>query len=168
MQEKDAQRDELLSYFFTTINTAKNAPLATHKEAHKRLAPLVSSYKGIAYKTLTQKTAEITGLIHDAQSETYAPYIADLTLNDVLTSIETANNEYIVLDTERTSKNPEATDSKIIRDATDIVYQSMIDKTEATITLSPNEKALTLVTELNNLIDKTKALYNQRTARRGD
>ena len=164
LEAKDTERDGLLSYLFASVDNAKNAPMDAFKEAYKQLIPVMSPYRGIASKTNAQESAEITGLLHDLKAEKLANHIASLNLENILTLIEKANGEYMALDQQRTSEVPSKADSKAIRLKTDDVYESIVDKTNATLILMPNDNAKTLAQNLNNHIDKTKASYNRRMA----
>ncbi len=166
LEAKDEERDELLSYLFTSIHNAKNAPMANFKEAYKQLLPAITPYKGIAQKTNSQETAEIMGLVNDLRKDTLLPHITALGLLDILNLIETTNNEYITLDQKRTSDVPSKKDTDTLRSTVDELYETIVDKTNATVILMPNDSAKTLVSDICNLIDKTNTSYNQRTAKR--
>ena len=168
LEAKDKERDELLSYIFATVENAKNAPMESFKEANKQISPVLSPYKGIGAKTNSQESAEIVGLIKDLTKDGVASHMATLNLSEVVTMLGTINDEYMGLDQQRTSETPSKADSRNVRSKVEDVYDHIIDKVNATVVLMPNENASQLVQDLNNLIDKTRASYNRRTAKRGE
>ena len=166
LETKDKERDDLLSYLFSSIHNAKNAPMATFKEAYKQLTPAIKPYQGIANKSNPQETAEIMGLVNDLKKDTLAGHIATLGLTDVLNLIETTNNDYVALDQKRSADVPDKKNTLQIRAKIDELYDSITDKTYATVLLAPNDNAKTLIDDINKIIDKTNTSYNQRNAKR--
>ncbi len=166
LDAKDRERDELLSYLFATINNAKNAPMANFKEAYKQLVVVITPYQGISQKAHAQETAEIFSLLSELRKQTNLQHIQSLSLTSVLDLIEAKNNEYIAIDQRRTSEIPTKKDTNELRAKIDKIYTSVIDKANATAILAPNDDALTFINNMNNLIDKTNASYNIRTATR--
>ena len=168
MEAKDKERDEYLSFLFATIDAAKNSPIEAQREAHRQLTPVVSPYQGIARSTDSQESSQIVGLMNDIlSSESLVPHTAALNIDPVITALNVANNHYMALDVKRTTETPSKAETNKKRAAVDEQYFAIVDKANATVILSPNDSALTLVNDLNNLIDKTNADYNRRTAKRG-
>ena len=168
MEAKDKERDEYLSFLFATIDAAKNSPIEAQREAHRQLTPVVSPYQGIARSTDSQESSQIVGLVNDIlSSPALVPHTAALNIDPVVSALNSANNDYIKLDAKRTSEIPSKAETNKKRAAVDEQYFAIVDKANATVILAPNDSALTLVNDLNNLIDKTNADYNRRTAKRG-
>lgn len=168
LEAKDKERDELLSFIFATVDSAKNAPMTAFKEAHKQLTPVLSPYKGITKKTYSQESAEILGLLKDLRVAALETHVSALNLTDVLTLLETVNTEYMTLDQQRTSETPDKIDAGEVRSKVDDLYSTITDKINATVILMPNDSAIQLVKNINNSINETQASYNRRTAKRGE
>ena len=169
MEAKDKERDEYLSFLFATIDAAKNSPIEAQREAHRQLTPVVSPYQGIAYTTDSQESSQIVGLVNDILSSlALVPHTAALNIDAVVSALNSANTDYMDLDAKRTSEIPSKAETNRKRAAVDEQYFAIVDKANATVILAPNAEALTLVNDLNNLIDKTNADYNRRTAKRGE
>lgn len=166
IEAKDAARDGYLSYFITGVNNAKNSPVQAHKDAYQHLSLVLAPYQGIANDTYSRESAQIVTLVKELKNESLAAMVATLGLTEALGLIETINDEFMVLDLERTSEVPSKRETRELRGQVDEIYNTLIDKTNGTMLLMPNESASVLVVDLNNLIDKTETTYNQRTAPR--
>ena len=168
LESKDKERDDLLSFIFSTVESAKKAPMPTFKEAYKQLTPVLSPYTGIAKKTFSQESAEILGLVKDLRAPALEVHVSALNLTDVLTLLETTNTDYMNLDQQRTSDVPSKVDARKLRSEVDDMYKALMDKVNATVILMPNDSATQLVQHINTTIDKTNASFNRRTAKRGE
>ena len=166
LEAKDSTRDGLLSYFIGGVSNAKNSPLPADRDAHEQLSLVLKPFKGIADETNPRESAQIISLIAELKQESLAGYIKTLGLDSVIGLIETANNEYITLDQQRTSDVPSKRETNELRARIDSIYHSLMAKTEGTVLLMTNASAETLVVDINNLIDANKKAYSQRTAER--
>ncbi len=166
LENKDKERDGLISYLFGSINNAKNSPIDTQRASYKTLSFVIAPYQGISQKTHSQESADIITLVKELRKEIYLECLAELYLTDVVNLIAQKNNEYIALYQQRTSKTPNKRDTVNVRAKVDEIYELLIDKINGTVVLVPNDSAKTLVINLNNLIDKTTASYNLRKAKR--
>ena len=164
LEEKDKQRDELLSYLFGSVSNAKNSPIPTHKEAYNHLSLVLDPFLGIAKETDSRETGQIISLIKELSQKSLEQHIRNLALDSVIDLIEKANNEYLELDQERTADIPSKRETHELRSRLDTIYKTLKPKTEGTVLLMSNPNAETLVVNLNNLIDTTNTAYNQRTA----
>ncbi len=163
--EKDRERDQLISYIFTTIRNGKNAPIESLQESYKALIPIVSAYKGLSYKSKNEETALIETLLRNLQAEKVARHIDNLGISETLATLSRVNDEYMMLCCERTSQTPKRVDTNELRSKVDLLYNTIVQRANATLVLASNESAIKLKNNLNNLIDQTKAAYNRRDKR---
>lgn len=167
MEAADGKRDDLLVYFTNAVINAERSPLEAQTAAYAHIWPTVKPYVGIAKHAVGQESAEIKGLVSDLSGADFAAYVTALNLTEALAALDAANNAYIALDLQRTSEIPSKAETVALRDETDKAYTSIADKATATVLLSPCPEALQFVSDINNLIDRTNASYNQRMAQKG-
>ena len=170
--EKDAERDNLLSYLFGTIRNEALSPVPARQAAAGELAIVADKYNGLQGKAFDEETLLITGLLTDLRKEPLAAHAATLGLTEVITALEVANTEYQALRTARTEsraagKLPAA---KEIRPQTDARYNRVCQLVEASYLLSTVEEdraaIATLVDRLNQYISETKTTWKQMEAQR--
>ena len=89
-----------------------------------------------------------------------------LALANILTELESANDEYASLTEQRTEERAanRLDESKKVRARMDELYDYISTVAFVQSVAHPTEATATFVTNLNALIDETNALYNQRIA----
>ena len=178
LEAKDAERDDAIFTFFAMVDLAKRSRVQLKKEAYDALSFILEGYDGIERLAYSAESSKVSAMVADLKSAKFASHIAELNLNRTLSDIEELNNEFIALDAQRTADIPEKKETDDIRARVDSLYAQIMDKLNAVVILMPNDgssltleqtpEAVTLVSDLNNLIDKTNATYNRRTAKRGE
>lgn len=168
LEKMDKERDELISFLFATFDAAKHSPIGAAKEAHKQLLPVMTPYRGMAYRTYVQESAEIIGMLKDLRAANLAAHITALNFTPVMDLLGTKNSEYIQLDKQRITEMPSKVETDTLRKNVDELYNQIVDKVNATVILTPNPAAETLVVGLNNYIDQINTSYNQRMGRSGN
>lgn len=164
LEQLDKERDDLLSFLFATLDGAKHSPFDAAREAYRQLLPVMTPYRGIVSHPHVQESGEINGLLKDLRVERLSAYITALAFAPVMDLLESKNNAYMELDRERILAMPSKMDTDVLRGNVDELYHQIVDKINATVVLSPNAEAETLVVALNNYIDQMNASYNLRTA----
>ncbi len=173
LDELDAVRDGIIPCISHTIEAASWSPLAAAKEASRVLTPVFAPYKNIQNEANNTETTLIDGLLLDLRKTEYTEHIAALHLDEVLTALEEANENYRLraeLRTNERNANRQALSTKELRRQTDAVYQRICDYIYASelIPAQPEDVPIieTLIGEINAIIDESNASYNRSKAQK--
>ena len=164
MEAVDEGRDGLVLYAYSLLDAGLHAPVTAIQEAYGALHPVMQPYRGIGNKPVTQESADILAMLTELNVPALQPHIATLGMTSALEMLDAKNQEYIALDTQRLSEVPSKKETTAVRDNADTIYKNIVNRINATLTLSSNENAVTLKDNLNNLIDRTNAANKQRLA----
>ena len=166
LADVDKQRDDLVVYLFNSIRNKKSSPVAAEKSAATSLYNVLKPYVGCYRSPSQQETVQIRGLLTDARKAENAPNVETLALTNILTELETANEEYASLTEQRTEERAASRldESKTVRLRMDELYDYIATVAFVQSVAHPTDATATFVTNLNALIDETNALYNQRIA----
>ena len=172
MQEKDGERDGLLTYIMGTIRNAQFLPDKDIVEAAIRIAAVVKPYNGMQNEGFNRETADIRGLVADLKKTENAADIAKLGLTPMLTKLETTNQEFDDLYTKRMTSDTGAKLplSSKIRPETDAIYDRVIlilqwNYLNGATPIDP-EVIATLAENLCKLADRIDADYNRSLAQK--
>ena len=162
----DKQRDDLVVYLFKLLRSKKSSPLTEERKAATSLYNLLKPYVGCYRSPGQQETVQIRGLLTDARKEENLPNVEALALANILTELESANDEYASLTEQRTEERAanRLDESKKVRARMDELYDYISTVAFVQSVAHPTEATAAFVTNLNALIDETNALYNQRIA----
>jgi len=166
LTEVDKQRDDLVVYLFKLLRSKKSSPLADERKAATSLYNLLKPYVGCYRSPGQQETVQIRGLLTDARKAENLPNVEALALANILTELESANDEYASLTEQRTEERAASRldESKKVRARMDELYDYISTVAFVQSVAHPTDATATFVTNLNALIDETNALYNQRIA----
>ena len=173
LEEKEIERDNLLSYFFSLFDAASMAYMKSVKDARATLSPVVEQYRYTKDIPVSQESAEIELMVENLNKSENVANMTTLNLLTVLAEIERANKEYKALDSQRTSETPSKRETEEVRARVDDAFNAIVDKANAMAILMPNKgdapitvehtpEVQTLVSNINNHIDQTRASYNRR------
>ena len=172
MQEKDGERDGLLTYIMGTIRNAQFLPDKDIVEAAIRIAAVVKPYNGMQNEGFDRETADIRGLVADLKKTENAADIAKLRLTPMLTKLETTDQEFDDLYTKRMTSDTGAKLplSSKIRPETDAIYDRVIlilqwNYLNGATPIDP-EVIATLAENLCKLADRIDADYNRSLAQK--
>ena len=162
----DKQRDDLVVYLFKLLRSKKSSPLTEERKAATSLYNLLKPYVGCYRSPGQQETVQIRGLLTDARKAENLPNVEALALANILTELESANDEYASLTEQRTEERAASRldESKKVRARMDELYDYISTVAFVQSVAHPTEATAAFVTNLNALIDETNALYNQRIA----
>lgn len=165
VEAKDRVRDELFLYIKQTIDSNLYCPVANKKAAAEKLAFVMKPYRSANSKAFAENTAQVTNMVADFQSETYAEYVELLGLTDAVVQLQTANNEFNAIYMGRSGEKlvrASTENMKSIRPKVDTAYRSLASAINALyqvnslITRSESTEA-----ELGSLIDGINGLIVQ-------
>ena len=162
----DKQRDDLVVYLFKLLRSKKSSPLTEERKAATSLYNLLKPYVGCYRSPGQQETVQIRGLLTDARKAENLPNVEALALANILTELESANDEYASLTEQRTEERAASRldESKKVRARMDELYDYISTVAFVQSVAHPTDATAAFVTNLNALIDETNALYNQRIA----
>ena len=165
VEAKDRVRDELFLYIKQTVDSNLYCPVATKKAAAEKLSFAMKPYRSANSKAFAENTAQVTNLVADFQSETYAEYVELLGLTDAVEQLKTANNEFNAIYMGRSGEKlvrASTENMKSIRPKVDTAYRSLASAINALyqvnslVTRSESTEA-----ELGSLIDGVNGLIVQ-------
>lgn len=165
VEAKDRVRDELFLYVKQTVDSNLYCPVATKKAAAEKLSFAMKPYRSANSKAFAENTAQVTNLVADFQSETYAEYVELLELTDAVEQLKTANNEFNAIYMGRSGEKlvrASTENMKSIRPKVDTAYRSLASAINALyqvnslVTRSESTEA-----ELGSLIDSVNGLIVQ-------
>jgi len=165
VEAKDRVRDELFLYIKQTVDSNLYCPVATKKAAAEKLSFAMKPYRSANSKAFAENTAQVTNLVADFQSETYAEYVELLGLTDAVEQLKTANNEFNAIYMGRSGEKlvrASTENMKSIRPKVDTAYRSLASAINALyqvnslVTRSESTEA-----ELGGLIDGVNGLIVQ-------
>ena len=165
VEAKDRVRDELFLYVKQTVDSNLYCPVAAKKAAAEKLSFAMKPYRSANSKAFAENTAQVTNLVADFQSETYAEYVELLGLTDAVEQLKTANNEFNAIYMGRSGEKlvrASTENMKSIRPKVDTAYRSLASAINALyqvnslVTRSESTEA-----ELGGLIDGVNGLIVQ-------
>ena len=165
VEAKDRVRDELFLYVKQTVDSNLYCPVAAKKAAAEKLSFAMKPYRSANSKAFAENTAQVTNLVADFQSETYAEYVELLGLTDAVAQLKTANNEFNAIYMGRSGEKlvrASTENMKSIRPKVDTAYRSLASAINALyqvnslVTRSESTEA-----ELGSLIDGVNGLIVQ-------
>ena len=165
VEAKDRVRDELFLYVKQTVDSNLYCPVAAKKAAAEKLSFAMKPYRSANSKAFAENTAQVTNLVADFQSETYAEYVELLGLTDAVDQLKTANNEFNAIYMGRSGEKlvrASTENMKSIRPKVDTAYRSLASAINALyqvnslVTRSESTEA-----ELGSLIDGVNGLIVQ-------
>lgn len=165
VEAKDRVRDELFLYVKQTVDSNLYCPVANKKAAAEKLSFAMKPYRSANSKAFAENTAQVTNLVADFQSETYAEYVELLGLTDAVEQLKTANNEFNAIYMGRSGEKlvrASTENMKSIRPKVDTAYRSLASAINALyqvnslVTRSESTEA-----ELGSLIDSVNGLIVQ-------
>lgn len=165
VEAKDRVRDELFLYVKQSVDSNLYCPVATQKAAAEKLSFAMKPYRSANSKAFAENTAQVTNLVADFQSETYAEYVELLGLTDAVEQLKTANNEFNAIYMGRSGEKlvrAFTENMKSIRPKVDTAYRSLASAINALyqvnslVTRSESTEA-----ELGGLIDGVNGLIVQ-------
>ena len=165
IEAKDRERDDLFLYIKQTVDSNLYCPIANKKSAAEKLAFAIKPYRLANSKAFSENTAQVTNLVADFQSETYAEYVDLLGLTDAVTQLQTANNEFNSLYMGRSGEKlvrASTENMKSIRPKVDAAYRSLASAINALYQVnSLITRSETTEAELGLVIDSVNALIVQ-------
>lgn len=162
--EQDALRDEYLSYYFSQLTAARKSPFKETSEPAEALWMRTKNYRGIQRLPLQQETAQIKGLLFDLDKEENKKHVTALHLETLVEKLREANNEFFTLSEEiLATRAAERTDqTRLMRVRLMESYDEISTTLFAYNVLFKEEKTLTFIRRLNELIDETVTAYKRR------
>ena len=173
MLKKDAERDRLLSFLFNTIRAYQFSPEAAEAEAADELEVVVRPYTRIQKAAYDIESADIDGLLIDLRKAKNTPHLTALRLTNVLSKLETANEEFRKVYAERTSTRVDDKDLPAAKDArakTDAVFDRIAFILQAAYYsgTAPIERTLigSIVKQMNQRMEETYEKYRYSLAQK--
>ena len=166
MQQLEADRDVAANYIVRRIADYDRLPLATEREAARRLEPVVRPYAGIASLPVSQETEVIRGLAADLAKPDLADDVTTLGLAPYIAEMQRLNEAYAQLAAQRDKERSARTgtpDSKTLAAQAQDLLDDMCALANASSLLEPSDEATTFIREANYLFAQVRTAYKQRS-----
>ena len=165
MRQLDEDRIRVAKYVVNRILNGDALPLAAEREAAKAMETEIRPYKNIAYRTVGQRTADITGLLYDTQKEEFSEQVETLGLTNPLGELKNLNDQYEALAKRREDKQKakvEKVSTEQLTAEIEEVINNMNDYANAASLLFPSEEASTFILDIIKLYDASREDFNKR------
>ena len=163
ISEYDAKRDNALKTIFTLIDAYAMSPVYTMADAGKPIKEAIRLYRNAARSALASETVEVKGLLEVLAAEELQEAIADVQHLDILiVELKAINDTVEKYMADRSSQEVTKAMNEEKRAAAAAAYNAIVVRANASVVLLPSEAVNTFVTEVNNTIDRTLDVYNQR------
>ena len=129
----DRNRDDLFLYTAQTITTGKLCPIESKRQAAIELDYLLVPYRNAPRLNYTSNTAAISDFLEKIRKPEYVTFVTALDLDEVLTSLATANNEFNTIYTERSAETLSRATSETMKST-----RPLVDKAYREIVLAIN------------------------------
>lgn len=160
----DKERDNIYRGLLLRVQSEAYSPSIDMKKAAEKVGIVVKTYGNFTTSNYQKETIEIQNFVADLKSEEYFPSVQKIGLEQWVEWLESANNAFNTLYTERRdeyAKQP-SYNLKTIRKELDETFRKIAQTTEALEVLQPSEALTTLVAKVNVSIDKWKEILAQR------
>ena len=167
LQDIDTDRDNLWRAINMRINATLLCTIENEMEAAKRLRRLFDLYGDIRRVTYNEETAALTNLSGDLEKPENADFVATCRLNAWVRRLSELNEAFKAKQNERDTElaNKNSGNAKAVRVDIDPLYQLMIERVNALVSLNMQTPDIeSFIKELNQ---KIKTLDNTLAAREG-
>ncbi len=160
MVEKDAERDAVFSFINSQVNSFMTCPDKATKQAAAELEALMSAYADTPWKSFSEETAFIDGLLRDMEGEAVKAAAETLNLTAYFTRLKTLNDEYKAMDAGRTDEYASRVkiDTLSARKVVDDIWAEIAQRVNAVAVLEPSDTVDTFIDTVNQIFRKYKDL----------
>jgi hypothetical protein len=167
IEAQDRVRDGVFRGFSDAVKSALNHFDADKRKAAEKISLVLDHYGNIAAKAFDQETAAIDDLLRELNDN----HIAEtqlLSLNDWLTQLDSENQRFKALMSERYAKTAQrpSTRMKTARNETDKALRALLDMVEALATVNGTANYEAFINELNAVSERYKNQLAQASGRR--
>lgn len=169
MAETSAEMVSLVKHILGVVDTAKEVPIPTMKQAATSLSNLVHPYEKVCRLPQQQKEQTIQGLLTDLSKTEAVELVETLQLQTVVETLTLKHAQYVVLQESRANtqmKNSEENATKL-RQEMYVLYNDIVNTIWAYSITEPSEEATGFIKSLNKLIADVETAYNRRKAQSG-
>ena len=166
MSTLDVERDDLSVYFTSVVTQLKKSPITAQRDSATEIYNVVKPYIGLYKQPNLQKTVSIHGMLLDLGRGDMPTHLETLGLTEVIERLKEINETYDELAKQRVADkaNLAREKSASIRERLDEMYTDMVLMAQSQSIVNPSATSETFVTNMNNLVDNTRSLYNLRIA----
>lgn len=160
----DNRRDNIYRGLVLRVQSQEFSLTEEVRKHAQKVALVVNTYGNFTAHNYQKETTEIQNFIADLKSADYLPAVQGIGLEQWVNWLETANQEFHALYTERRDDyaGQTAYDMKNIRKELDDTYRKIIQTIEALAILQPSEALKTLTAKLNTSLTHWQNVLAQR------
>lgn len=165
----DNRRDNIYRGLVLRVQSEEFSLTEEVKKHARKVALVVKTYGNFTAHNYQKETTEIQNFIADLKSADYLPAVQSIGLEQWVNWLETANNEFHALYTERRDDyaGQTAYDMKNIRKELDDTYRKIIQTIEALAILQPSEALTTLMAKINASVTQWQNVLAVRSGKKG-
>ena len=162
----DEDRDVALSTIFSLLDAYAQSPVYSMANAGKPIKEATRLYRNASRSALASETVEVKGLLSVFAAEELKDAIAEVQhLDDLILELKATNDAVEQYMADRSSEEVVKALNEEKRTAAAMAYEAIVIRANASVVLLPSDAVNTFVTEVNNTIDRTFEVYNQRMGR---
>ena len=178
IEAKDRIRDEIALYLKGQIESNLYCPIEAKKAAAKLLEHAMRPYADAHNKSYAENTAEINAWVAVLKSDTYAPAVTELALDEAVAKLDEANQDFketLNARSREKRKRDEQETMKTIRPKVDDAYVSLVNAINALYLANEiatqDEETRTelgaVIDEINSLIAQLEDVLERRGVKPG-
>lgn len=153
----DKVRDALIGVLVNVVRAHLTNTIAARKEAATRLDAELAPYKGIGKHEYSKQTAEVRGLLVTLALPENAAAITELSLDDEVDALQTANEAFeaafLGKASEAAERKPQQDlDSKAVVGEANAAYQDIVQVVNAYAIVQPSDEVNQFIHDVNGLV----------------
>lgn len=169
--EADGGRDNTWSAVNMRTKATLLSPISKEAESAKIVKRVLDLYGNVRQLSYNEETALITNLVDDLEKAENAAHCATMGITRWVTALKTQNIDFQTLLNERNTEyaNKESGDVKAARAVIDPIYDEIVTRTNAMVTLGmAGDEAAEFIKELNQKIKYYESTINLRGSKKDD
>lgn len=166
----DNKRDNIYRGLVLRVQSEEYSLTEEVRKHAQKVALVVKTYGNFTAHNYQKETTEIQNFIADLKSDDYLPAVQGIGLEQWVNWLETANNEFHTLYTQRRDDyaGQTAYDMKNIRKELDETFRKIMQTIEALAILQPSEALNTLIAKINASITQWQNVLAVRSGKQGN
>ena len=165
----DDKRDNMYRGLVLRVQSEEFSLTEEVQKAAQKVALVIKTYGNFTLYNYQKETTVIQNFVADLKSSDYLPAVQKIGLEQWVNWLETANNEFHALYTQRRDEYAGQTsyDMKNIRKEIDDTFRKIMQTIDALAILQPSEALATLIAKTNTSIDQWNDTLAQRSGKQG-
>lgn len=165
--ELDNKRNAFYKGFLLKVQSEEFSAVEDRRKDAKKVLLVINSYGNLTKFNYQKETIEIQNFLSDLKSHDYLPSVQRIGAFEWITWLESANNAFNDLYTERRDEyaSQVSYDIKSIRKESDAIFKNIQKMVEALRILQPSDELNIFISKANTSLNKWRDILAQRIGR---